>query len=68
MQPYAIMLAMAAALLLAAPVAGKAVARAVDGAGIFDPITCAMDASGPCSRAHMVAHRQELDVASAGNG
>lgn len=67
MQPYAIAAAMAVALLLAAPIAGKAVARAVDGTGIFDPITCAMDAGGPCSRAHMVAHRQELDMAAAGN-
>ena len=62
MQAYLLAAFVAVAFLFAAPIAGRAVAGAVEGIGVFDPLTCAMDASGPCSRAQMIAHRQALDA------
>ena len=62
MHPYLFAAAMAVALF-GAPLAGKSAANAIS---VFDPLTCAMAFSGSCSTAQMVAHRLELEQASAG--
>ena len=68
MQAYMIAAAMAVAFLVAAPIAGKVVGHAIDGVGVFDPLTCAMDASSDCSRGQIIAHRHALDAATAAAG
>jgi len=66
MHSYLFAAGMAAALLFGAPWAGKSAAHLLDQVGIFDPLTCAMSVSGPCSRPQMIEHRRELMLAAAG--